>query len=131
MGNIQCDARDAQLTRRLVRRSESSLSSDGVFCLKENIELEDFRTTQVRKVFQDACIKHSLSKAEVPFRVLREEILESQDSKSIFGSDVLQQLSSFQPEDPEETLNFFEFTYFLKQLSISPCLKEAKQGTFI
>lgn len=83
----------------------------------------------MRKVFQDACIKHSLSKAEVPFRVLRKEILASEDSKSIFGSDVLQQLSRFQPEDPEETLNFFEFTYFLKQLNTSPRLKEAKQDT--
>jgi len=120
MGNsCQCDAEGSPT--RTERRSESSASvggaelSDGDFIGMENIELEDFRISLVRKVFQDACTEHSISGNEVPFRILIDKTLKINDARSILGPETFQRLSKHTAVDPEERLTFHEFIYFLEQ----------------
>jgi len=120
MGNsCQCDAEGSPT--RGERRSESSASvggadlSDGDFVGLENIELEDFRITLVRKVFQDARTEHSIPGNEVPFRILIEKTLKINDAESILGSETFQRLSKHKAVDEEEALTLQEFIYFLEQ----------------
>jgi len=99
--------------------SDYFLRSDGDFIGMENIELEDFRISLVRKVFQDACTEHSISGNEVPFRILIDKTLKINDARSILGSETFQRLSKHKAVDEEEALTFHEFIWFLEQQGIT------------